>query len=183
MRKVKFPLELDASDFATADLQKRLLPVSRKMTEISKEREERTKVRRRVKSRDTGASDVDKPRQEGTALSPDEERALREKERAEIDALVDADLRNDVGCNPSGLYELAGIVTHKGAAADAGHYISWVRKANTGGDPFDDQPSNEWYKFDDDKATVVDSDKIASLYGGGEDSVAYILLYRAKTLQ
>lgn len=41
-----------------------------------------------------------------------------------------------------------------------------------------DEPRDEWYKFDDDKVSVVKQEKIHSLEGGGEDSVAYILLYR-----
>ena len=35
---------------------------------------------------------------------------------------------------------------------------------------------------DSDKVTIVPPEKIEMLYGGGEDSVAYILLYRAKSL-
>lgn len=187
MRKVKFPLELDASTFATPDLQQRLAPVSHRCKAVAKEREERAKVRRRAKAHSTeqhAPSDApsDAPRQEGSALSDDEERALRAKEHDEVEALIDPELRSDTGCSPSGLYELVGIVTHKGAAADAGHYISWVRKENESRDPLADLPSNEWYKFDDDKASVVDADKISTLYGGGEDSVAYILLYRARAL-
>ena len=76
-----------------------------------------------------------------------------------------------------------GIVTHKGAAADAGHYMSWVRKSAV--DPPSDSldaPSQDWYKFDDDKGSIVRPEQIARLYGGGDDSVAYILLYRAKSL-
>jgi hypothetical protein len=62
---------------------------------------------------------------------------------------------------------------------------------------------DEWYKFDgdchrlqwalcfdrpafflthfpaDDKVSIVNKDKILALDGGGEDSVAYILLYRS----
>jgi ubiquitin carboxyl-terminal hydrolase 14 len=44
--------------------------------------------------------------------------------------------------------------------------------------PSANNPSDDWYKFDDDKVSVVDKDKITSLDGGGEDSTAYILLYR-----
>lgn len=33
-------------------------------------------------------------------------------------------------------------------------------------------------RFDDEKVSIVNRDKIASLDGGGEDSAAYILLYR-----
>ncbi|KAG5726473.1 Ubiquitin carboxyl-terminal hydrolase 6, partial [Termitomyces sp. T112] len=50
MRKVKFPLEFDALDLATDDLREKLLPASRKLKEIEKERMERRKVRKRTKN-------------------------------------------------------------------------------------------------------------------------------------
>jgi len=64
----------------------------------------------------------------------------------------------DPGASPSGLYELAGIVTHKGASAESGHYIAFVRR-----DAFADEDAQKkveetgetddmWYKFDDEKA-------------------------------
>ncbi|KAN0065417.1 deubiquitinating enzyme [Thecaphora frezii] len=130
----------------------------------------------------------------GVALTDEEELELRRKEEAEVEASIHADIKADAGANPSALYELVGIVTHKGAAADAGHYISWVRKddddaaarqdgANGGTAKLErTEKDEEWYKFDDDKVSVVPRDKIRSLDGGGEDSVAYILLYRAKKL-
>lgn len=34
-------------------------------------------------------------------------------------------------------------------------------------------------RFDDDKVAIVPREKIASLDGGGEDSVAYLLLYKS----
>jgi ubiquitin carboxyl-terminal hydrolase 14 len=75
-------------------------------------------------------------------------------------------------------------VTHKGASADSGHYIGWVKRDAHDG-PQEDQAAGgggdageEWYKFDDDKVSIVNRDKISLLDGGGEDSTAYILLYR-----
>ncbi|CAD6887651.1 unnamed protein product [Tilletia laevis] len=126
----------------------------------------------------------------GAALTDEEELALRKKEVEEVQATVDPELVADVGSNTSALYELVGIVTHKGPAADAGHYMSWIRKddevKNEAGavvKPDLDKPiTHEWLKFDDDRVTVVPQEKISSLDGGGEDSVAYILLYRAKRL-
>lgn len=75
------------------------------------------------------------------------------------------------------------IVTHKGASADGGHYIGWVRKASIDPSGAQDEAApegdkEEWFKFDDDKVSVVTREKIATLDGGGEDSTAYILLYR-----
>lgn len=135
----------------------------------------------------------------GVPLSEEEELEQRQKEREEIAKTIHPSLVEDVGCNPSALYELVGVVTHKGVAADAGHYISWVRKdldeettAEIAGDSKGKgkqgekldktEADEEWYKFDDDKVSVVGRDKIQALDGGGEDSVAYILLYRAKKL-
>lgn len=56
---------------------------------------------------------------------PDEATA-RAKERQELEGLVDPELRQDKGANVSGLYELVGVVTHKGASADGGASLpSW----------------------------------------------------------
>ncbi|WFC97872.1 ubiquitinyl hydrolase 1 [Malassezia yamatoensis] len=190
MRKVKFPMELDASVFASDELKSRVAPLSQKIKLVAKEREERAKVRRRVKAHGQSQSapsdsrdDQQATTQQGAAISDDEERSLRQKEREDLAASIHPELKSDAGCNPSGLYDLAAIVTHKGAAADAGHYMSWVRKENDSRDEFDTMPSEEWYQFNDDKVSVVNTEKIKTLYGGGEDSVAYILLYRARSLQ
>lgn len=68
----------------------------------------------------------------------------------------------------------AAIITHKGAAADAGHYIGFVKKSvfhpresegTTGGIEEDD---DDWYKFDDDKVSIFPAEKLATLDGGGQ---------------
>lgn len=136
----------------------------------------------------------------GVPFTEEEELVQRQKERERIQSTIHPDLLADTGCNPSALYELVGVVTHKGAAADAGHYISWVRKDLDSENALDGQTKDgkqaqgecekldkteadeEWYKFNDDKVSVVGRDKIQALDGGGEDSVAYILLYRSKKL-
>ncbi|WFD29504.1 ubiquitinyl hydrolase 1 [Malassezia sp. CBS 17886] len=178
MRKVKFPLALDATPFATDELAEKLKPVGQKIMAVEKEREERAKVRQRTKQ-PAGASapasdDAQPPPTAGAAITDDDERGLRVKERDEVQAAVSPELRDDRGCSVSGLYELVGIVTHKGAAADAGHYISWVRKE--GSRDALAAPSDEWYKFDDDRVSIVNADKVRALDGGGE------VLYRSRTL-
>ncbi|KAK0545027.1 deubiquitinating enzyme [Tilletia horrida] len=124
----------------------------------------------------------------GAALTDEEELELRRKEVNEVASTVNAEVAADVGANTSALYELVGIVTHKGPAADAGHYMSWIRKdddaeqdeelkkkigdarvALGGSKPDLDKPiTHEWYKFDDDRVTVVPQEKILTLDGGGE---------------
>jgi ubiquitin carboxyl-terminal hydrolase 14 len=142
-----------------------------------------------------------------------EESVYHTKEVAELAALVHADVVDDVGCSVSGLYELVGesaccvhtfrsllnifvprfyfiaIVTHKGAAADGGHYIGFVKKSvfhgakpvagsepggssTAGGssataavEAVDDE---DWYKFDDEKVSVFPAEKLGTLDGGGE---------------
>ena len=53
--------------------------------------------------------------------------------------------------------------------------------ANPYSDPFDED--EDWYKFDDDKVSIFPKDKIATLDGGGEDSSAYVLLYKSRPLE
>ena len=44
------------------------------------------------------------------------------------------------------------------------------------------EDDEDWYKFDDEKVSIFPKEKLATLDGGGEDSSAYVLLYRSKTL-
>ncbi|EJU00282.1 ubiquitin carboxyl-terminal hydrolase 6 [Dacryopinax primogenitus] len=179
MRKVKFPFDFDASELLTPDLAKRLQPIQGRIREIKKERDERRKVRRKTKD----SADGSVKKEEG-----EKEKLARQEEAAELEKLVDPGLREDVGASVTGLYELIALVTHKGASADSGHYIGWARKDSitplsvTASIDEQETARDVWYKFDDDKVSPVDKDKIALLDGGGEDSTAYILLYRSKRL-
>ncbi|KAJ7858625.1 hypothetical protein B0H14DRAFT_2748222 [Mycena olivaceomarginata] len=204
MRKVKFPTEYDAVDLCSDGLKARLLPVSRRL-KVEKEREERRKVRRRTKiaaaapaasasTSGSGSVDVEmadaapsataagegeggdkgKAKEEaGGALEA--ESVYRARELAELEGLVDPGLKNDVGCSVSGLYELVAIVTHKGAAADAGHYIGFVKKSvfhpPTLGE--EQESDEDWYKFDDDKVSIFPQAKLTTLDGGGEHSISF----------
>ncbi|KAF8637118.1 hypothetical protein AX17_003022 [Amanita inopinata Kibby_2008] len=229
MRKVKVPTEFDALDLVSDELKKKLLPVSRRLLEVEKERSERYKVRRRTKvaaapsssvpankdvemagddisTASTSTPDADSS-EKGKSKASDEledENVYRERELAELEGLVDPELKRDVGCSVSGLYELVAIVTHKGPAADAGHYMGFVKKgvfhANHGKAPEltgesaasgsghvqkaheIDEFDEDWYKFDDDKVSIFPKEKLSTLDGGGEDSSAYVLLYRSKPL-
>lgn len=73
-------------------------------------------------------------------------------------------------------------MTHKGAEADAGHYMGFVKKNVFHGKPGDDEDDEDWYKFDDDKVSVFPKEKLGTIDGGGEDSSAYVLLYKSKSL-
>jgi len=201
MRKVKFPFELDALEICTPELKNKLVPVNAKMKEIERDRRERRKIRRKTKKRvesaeagpgsgavadesvpasgeDVAMADT-APAAAGSAAELEDESVYVDRENKEIAALVDEDIKRDQGASISGLYDLYGIVTHKGASADSGHYIGYVRSPPQEDDKEDDEG---WYKFDDEKVSPVRRDQITALEGGGEDSVAYILLYRAREL-
>ena len=230
MRKVKFPFELDATELVTDDLRKKIVPVGEKLKECDKDRRERAKARRKMKKA-TDASAAAAPAQDPSADPPEEmavdapasaageaagelpdEETKRHEELATLLSLVHPDVEADKGANVSGLYELAGIVSHKGASADggasppslplvlvsaaltpspspsrppAGHYVGWCAAPppSSDGAALDfDYDKQEWYKFDDEKVSLVGRDKILALEGGGEDHSAYILLYRSKPL-
>ncbi|OJA15949.1 hypothetical protein AZE42_10909 [Rhizopogon vesiculosus] len=193
MRKVKFATEFDALDIATDELKAKLTPVSSRLKAIEKERAERRKVRKRTKVVQEASSSSSRPEQ-GTSdveMAPagdevpvpgdlEEESVYRAREVEELEGLVSADLTSDYGCSVTGLYDLVAIVTHKGAEADAGHYIGFVKKSVL--HKSSDEDDEDWYKFDDDKVSLFPKEKLGTIDGGGEDSSAYVLLYRSKSL-
>lgn len=44
------------------------------------------------------------------------------------------------------------------------------------------EDDEDWYKFDDNKVSIFPKEKLGTLDGGGEDSSAYVLLYRSKDM-
>jgi len=135
-RKVKFPTEFDALDLATDDLKTKLLPASRKLQEIEKERAERRKVRKRTKAvvtsttknapvpavaetaataeGDVAMADVSVSAEGGdnakviAAGELEDENVYREREAKELGELVDDGIRQDIGASQTGLYDLVG---------------------------------------------------------------------------
>uniref|UniRef100_UPI00358E510C ubiquitin carboxyl-terminal hydrolase 14 isoform X1 n=2 Tax=Myxine glutinosa TaxID=7769 RepID=UPI00358E510C len=79
---------------------------------------------------------------------------------------------DDEGSNNSGYYELSAVLTHQGRSSSSGHYVAWVR-----------QKGDEWIKCDDDKISVVLSEDILRLSGGGDWHIAYVLLYGPRRLE
>ena len=136
-RKVKFPTEFDALDLATDDLKTKLLPASRKLQEIEKERAERRKVRKRTKAvvtsttknapvpavaetattaeGDVAMADVSVSAEGGdnakviAAGELEDENVYREREARELGELVDDGIRQDIGASQTGLYDLVGL--------------------------------------------------------------------------
>ena len=128
---MKFPNEFDALDIVTDELREKFQPVARKRIEIEKARDERRKVRKRTKvavpviqtpgtnagsgteanAGASGGGDVEmtEPPAEqpaGEELQPEE--WYREREKTELEALIDPSIAADVGASQTGLYDLVG---------------------------------------------------------------------------
>jgi ubiquitin carboxyl-terminal hydrolase 14 len=71
---------------------------------------------------DPNAMEVDegKKKEEDMYLTIEEEVKKRREEDEELRSLVSEEIKNDRGANYTAIYELWGIVTHKGASADGG---------------------------------------------------------------
>lgn len=155
LRKVKFPLEFDATELCTPELQNKFSKAKLKIKEVEDKKIQREREEKRRKLDGEGVQSMD------TA-----EDVIDWKE------YLDPELVKDVGCNPTGQYELCAVLTHVGRSADSGHYIGWVKNK-----------TDEWYKFDDDKVSTLRDADIERLDGGGDWHTAYIVLYRAKKLE
>ncbi|CAN6632121.1 ubiquitin carboxyl-terminal hydrolase 6 [Trichomonascus vanleenenianus] len=164
LRKVAFPFYYDATELCSADLQKKLIPGREKYRELEKDKQELQRAAKRAKMQSLDgelSKDVNK---EGK-LSDSKKADLQ----AKLSEALDPSLRADNGCNPIGLYELSAVITHQGANADSGHYQCFVKN---------DDEEGTWWRFNDDKVTIVDETRIEGLAGGGESDSALILLYR-----
>ena len=69
----------------------------------------------------------------------------------------------------TGKYELVGILTHQGRSGHGGHYVGWVHCSG-----------DEWYKYDDNIVSQVNTNEIMALSGGGDHHAIYLGLYRKR---
>lgn len=166
LRKVGFPFELDATELCTDDLRRQLAPIRDRVRELQKADEDAERARKRTKTQltDEGKTNTEINDKLDTMTTTTSNFA------EEVEKLLTPEMKADEGANHCGLYDLIGVLTHSGASADSGHYQAWM-KAPMGDD---------WYRFNDDKVTIVGKDKIEQLAGGGESDSIYIGLYRSK---
>lgn len=167
LRKVVFPFQLDVSDMLTPEYQQEKIKVRDEFRKVEKAKLESERETKKRKLQDT--TDVDEvmtPREEFET-----EKALEQSEKehwlSEFKKHFPPDLQP--GENPSSVYNLVGIITHQGANSESGHYQAFIR---------DETDENKWYKFNDDKVSVVEKEKIEALAGGGESDSALILMYK-----
>lgn len=170
LRKVVFPKELDVTDLCTDELKTHTVPVREKLMEIRKEEEDTRRAAKKLKL-NAGAAVASAAAEIKDAVTPEKKAEYKEA----LDRVVKEHLDPSAGpgSNPSGLYELQAVVTHQGASADSGHYQAFVRN---------DAEEGQWWRFNDNKVTIVDESKIDALAGGGESDSALILLYREASI-
>ena len=177
LRKVAFPFQLDMAEMLEPNYRKRKIEVREELRNVEKAKEE--KEREIKKQKVSGDSEPVKEdvadRDNVEVVTPREEfetkKAIEESQmeywKNEFAKHFPSDL--SPGENPSSVYDLIGVITHQGANSESGHYQAFIK----------DETSEEiWYKFNDDKVSVVDKEKIESLAGGGESDSALILIYK-----
>src|SRR5271170_868624 len=153
LRKVKFPMELDATEYCTDELKKKTLPVRDALREARHKQEEKERQRKRARHEievrtEVVGTDVVGPADVARLFVPDGP----EEQGVDPETLIDAELKADVGSNPTGLYELAGVLTHAGSNADSGHWQGWTKQAEGGLSPkWSVLIVDEWWRFDDSK--------------------------------
>lgn len=105
LKDIKFPLEFDAYDLCTAELQEKLYPMRAKFKEM--EDKEIEKIRNKA------TADV--------LHSVNDEKSTTKK-------VENYWFEDDLGSNNSGYYTLKAVLTHKGRSSSSGHYVAWVRE-------------------------------------------------------
>ena len=68
---------------------------------------------------------------------------------------------------PTGRYQLISVLTHQGRSSESGHYIGWVHKKD-----------DKWLKYDDSEVTMVTTNEVLELKGGGDWHMAYICVFK-----
>lgn len=101
LKDVKFPMDFDAYDLCTTELQEKLAPARTKFKEL-----EDAQVDASAKEKDKGDG---KPKEDKKYYP--------------------YWFEDDLGSNNSGYYTLQAVLTHKGRSSSSGHYVGWIKIA------------------------------------------------------
>ncbi|AMD19886.1 HCL265Wp [Eremothecium sinecaudum] len=165
LRRVQFPFQLDTAELLTPEYAQEKINVREALREVDKEK---TEAEREVKrSKLNPNNDAAAPVYESADVTRAISESNNERWLREFASKFPSNLRP--GENPSCVYDLIGVITHQGANSESGHYQAFMR---------DELDENKWYKFNDDKVSVIEKEKIESLAGGGESDSALILIYK-----
>jgi ubiquitin carboxyl-terminal hydrolase 14 len=175
LRQVTFQDTFDVYDHCSDRLQT-ILKVGREKALA----EEDERVKKKMKMRDEGEA---KPAAEKEAEAEDdmdeETKAAMAMSMETSDPIIVGPCGAGLPTEFQGMYELFGVVTHKGRDAESGHYMGWVRQ-----DAKDDgnggKTNDDWLVFDDDEVSVCKTEDVIKLKGGGDRDMSYLNFYRAK---
>ncbi|XP_073994166.1 ubiquitin specific protease 14 isoform X2 [Rhodnius prolixus] len=110
LKEVKFPMEFDAYDLCTPELQAQLMPMRDRFKD---EEERRLKVATQLKD---------------SALSSRNDNVEPSKTSYISEPFS---FKSDLGSNNSGYYRLQAVLTHRGRSSSSGHYVAWIRQNET----------------------------------------------------
>lgn len=99
LKDIKFPIEFDAFELCSPELQQKLIPMRSKFKELE----------------DKALADKEKVKMRG------------EKEMVPKTKALPYSFEDDTGSNNSGFYTLQAVLTHQGRTSSSGHYVGWVR--------------------------------------------------------
>lgn len=205
MKPVAFTSVLDVYEFCSNDVQK-VLKVSRDKAAAEEEdriakklKADSTSTEEQKQSTDTSAKpesmDVDPSSSDCATESEAKQKPLEEDEEEDeglqeaLAMSVEPDLKPVGPGLPNdfqGIYELFGVVTHKGRDADGGHYMGWVKDDSSSGRTESakiadtDEENENWFVFDDDEVSPCKTEDVLKLKGGGDWHMSYLNFYRAK---
>ena len=177
MKPVAFTTTLDVYEFCSGDIQK----VLKKHRDAAIKAEEERLFAKSQAKKDDADGDTEMKTEESSD-DPDLQAALAMSMQTD-DAEPDKPVGPGLPADFQGLYELFGVVTHKGRDADGGHYMSWVRAPDSGKAekiPDTDEFNDDWYVFDDDEVSPCKTEDVLKLKGGGDWHMSYLNFYRAK---
>ncbi|XP_058125502.1 ubiquitin carboxyl-terminal hydrolase 14 [Anopheles ziemanni] len=113
LKDIKFPIDFDAFELCTPELQEKLTPMRTKFNDVQNAEVERT-----LKGKNKSKAELEKEKPK-TVAQP-------------------YCFEDDLGSNNSGYYTLQAVLTHQGRSSSSGHYVSWVRQKDDQWIKFDD---------------------------------------------
>ncbi|XP_055599477.1 ubiquitin carboxyl-terminal hydrolase 14 [Uranotaenia lowii] len=113
LKDIKFPIDFDAFDLCTPELQSKLSPIRAKFKEV-----EDAELERNLKGKNKSKAQLESERPK-TLQQP-------------------YCFEDDTGSNNSGYYTLQAVLTHQGRSSSSGHYVGWVRQKGDQWIKFDD---------------------------------------------
>ncbi|KAK1289465.1 Ubiquitin carboxyl-terminal hydrolase 6 [Acorus calamus] len=158
LRKVDYPLELDVFDLCSDELRQKLQAPRKILRD-----EESKKFGLKVNEKNGDSKDKD--------VKMTDSEVWNIFSALSICILFSVSAASEKQTHLTGIYDLVAVLTHKGRSADSGHYVAWVK-----------QESGKWIQFDDDNPIPQREEDITKLSGGGDWHMAYICMYKARTV-